>query len=327
MKTAHVIGWALPMAISLGGCYNEVDLDSYRTPDGENLLVINSILCPDSAVRGAATRTYFYSDRRPEREYVPGLDMELTVNDTPAGRLTFDPATRLYRSDVVPSEGDRVRVSTVWQGKEVTATDSVPRHVSIESVRVERQGPTQYYWHNDYIFTYYVTFSEPPGPGNYYFLKYDGWGDGLYGNMEERNYTYEYVFQQLAHRVQQSRPGWEPYSPLGLPFSDQGIDGTTHTLVLKEIVQGGYFVDFSRWTVMHRRFRLYAISEAYYRYLVGMLCADSYDDSLSGGMVNIGLVEPASVFSNIIGGTGIMASYSIDEMEIDAMEQVGPFPD
>lgn len=32
-------------------CYHEVDMDSYRDEDGENLLTLNSLVTPDSTVQ------------------------------------------------------------------------------------------------------------------------------------------------------------------------------------------------------------------------------------------------------------------------------------
>lgn len=318
--------YAVPFLL-LSSCYSEIDLDSEKDSEGRDLLVLNIIANPDSVVRAYATDTYFFSDVHSGHKFILDLNMSLVVNGTSKGEMTFDERKKAYCSDFIPNEGDTLSVSTTYMGQDVSASDIVPRKVAIEALDAERQGPTQYYWSNDYIFTYHITFTDPANERNYYFLKYDGWGDGIYGFMEERNYEYEFVFQQLARQVQTSRPGWKPYSPLGLPFSDDGIDGKTHTLNVKEIVQGGTITYFQYWTCMHRKFWLYSISESYYNYLVSLLVNDTYEESISGGMIDIGLIEPGKVFSNIQGnGVGIMGSYVMDVTEADILDIVGHFP-
>jgi hypothetical protein len=144
--------------------------------------------------------------------------------------------------------------------------------------------------------------------------------------MGERVFSYEYVFQQLARQVNSNIPGWEPYSPDGLPFSDYGIDGEKHTLVVKEIMQGGNGRDLTRYKTMSRKFRLYAVSKDYYDYMLSMIYNDTDADGLHAGMIDLGVTEPLSYFSNIHGGIGIFAAYSLDELVLDVMDIVGVFP-
>lgn len=327
MKKLLILFSTVITLIPASSCYSDIDLDHYINDSGGSLLVLNSIINPDSMVKVSATRTYFFSDRHPEHNAVPDLDLGLYVNGKFCQQMKFSLTDMAYHSSFNPAPGDTVELSTSYGGKSVKATDVMPGKIKIESVEIERQGPTQYYSRNDYIFTYRITFADPPKAQNFYFIRYDGYGDGIYGFMEERNYTYEYVFQQLAKQIQVSRPGWVPYSPLGLPFSDEGIDGKTHTLILKEIVQGGVISFLHNWTCMYRNFKLYSISENYYKYLVSVLCNDTYDDSLSGGLVNIGLVEPTKIYSNITGnGVGILGAYSVADTTVNTFDTVGSFP-
>lgn len=315
------------LLITTVSCYTDIDLDKYIDDSGASLLVINSVVNPDSTMKVTATRTYFFSDMHPTHDFVEGLNINLSVNGEFCQTMEFSSSDMAYHSNFTPSYGDTIEIATTYSGKEVKAMDVMPHRIKIESFDIERQGPMQYYWHNDYVFTYKISFTDPPKERNFYFMQYDGYGDGIYGFMEERNYTYEFVFQQLAKQVQVSRPGWIPYSPLGLPFSDDGIDGENHTLILKEIVQGGVISYLHNWTCMYRNFKLFSISENYYNYLVSVLCNDTYDDSLSGGLVNIGLIEPTKIFTNITGnGVGLLGSYSVADTTVNTFDTVGPFP-
>lgn len=310
----------------LSGCYQDIDLDKYKGQNGEHLLTINSIINPDSTIAAAVTKTYFFSDIHNSRDYVRDLDIRVKVNDRECGSMVFDPAANLYVSDIKPSEHDIVELSTIYSDEPVECKDEVPSKVRIESVSVDRQGPMSIYSDKDYIVTYKITFSDPADVKNYYFLHYDMDWPSKSVMMGERDYAFEYVFQQLASRINANIPGWEPYSPYGLPFTDDGIEGKTHTLVVKEILQGGYGVDLTRYNEMKRKFRLFSISKDYYDYLLSVLYNDTNSEGLHGGMIDLGVAEPMKYFSNINGGVGIFAAYSLDEVKLDVMKIIGKFP-
>lgn len=317
---------------TLASCYHEIDLDKYRQEGGSDLLTLNSLVSPDSTVKVAATRPYFFSDEHNKRDVVKGLDIRLTVNGKDCGTMVFDPERQLYVSDVKSKSGDKIELSTFYRDSEVTASDVVPHAPRIESITAERQGPVHVYYDNDFIITYRITFDERPGEGDYYFLQWD-MVRRLYGDphpqgltMGTRDFTYEFVFNKLAEEIHGTLPGWEPYSPEGLPFSDKGIDGKKHTLVLKEVIQGIERVD-SR-TAMERRFFLYSISKPYYDYLVSMLINCTDDKGLEGGLIDLGIADPVKVYSNIRGGLGILGSYAMAPADtIDVISLTGPFPD
>lgn len=322
--------YILLATLCLASCYDEIDLDDYREEEGKNLLTLNSIVNPDSTVSVVATRTYFFSDIHNSPSYVSDLDMQLEVNGAQREKMIFNKERNLYESTVRPQEGDEVSIRALYNEQEVVCSDKMPRKVPIGSIRVERQGPMHIYWNNDYIFTYRIAFTDVPGTDNYYFLQYDApatYEDRVDGvTMGERDFTYEFVFQQLADQINATIPGWEPYSPHGLPFSDRGIDGRTHTLVVKEIVQDSPGSSLSRRKRMNRKFQLYSISKAYYNYLVSILCNNSDDGGIHGGMIDLGISDPVQIYSNINGGTGILGSYVLDEKVVDILKTVGPFP-
>ena len=311
---------AMPLAVS---CYSDISLDDYRDDEGSQLLVINAMVNPDSTICAMATRPYFFSDLHKGRTYVPDLDMHLYVGGRDMGTMTYDAAQHRYTSDIKPQPGDEVRIETHFNGREVSCTDTVPRPVRMERIEAECQGPLTIYWSNDYIYTYRITFNDPAGEDNYYFLSWkDKWvsyDETPSLDIGERKYSDEFVFQQLALSIHDVMPGWEPYLPAGLPFSDKGIDGTEHTLLLREIIQssGGNRLEYC--PEMWREFNLYTISKAYYDYLVGVICSrtDLDDNLLGNGLVDIGAAEPVAIPSNVIGGTGILGCYTRHKIMTD----------
>lgn len=314
------------LLLVLASCYHEVDMDGYKDDNGGTTLTINSLITPDSTIQLMATKTYFFSDVHDERTYVKDLDIDVTLNLEPKGNMTYDANSNLYESGIKVSAGDEVRIHTRYLDRDVEATDTVPFMVPIEDVSVSRQGPVGIYTNNNFVFTYNISFIDPTGEDNYYFLQWNEVERGKDVTMGERDFTHEFVFQQLANQIHSTLPGWEPYCPYGLPFSDKGIEGEQHTLVLKEIVQ--MYDGSTSWrnTQMKRLFKLYTISKSYYDYLVSVLINQTDDKGLEGGMIDLGIADPIKVFSNINGGVGILGCYTTSQIEIDVFEIVGPFP-
>lgn len=310
----------------LTSCYKELDMSDYRDNNGESLLTINSLVTPDSTIQLMATRTYFFSDVHNERSYVKDLDIEVLVNSNMAGTLTYNAESNLYESVIKPSSGDKVTLRTKFLGKNVETTDTIPTPVPIESITVSRKGPVSIYTNSDFVFTYNITFTDPAGEENYYFLQWDEVDRSKDIPMGERDFTHEFVFQQLASRIHSTLPDWEPYSPYGLPFSDKGLEGERHTIVVDEIVQMAEGSYLWKLTQMKRRFKLYTISKPYYNYLVSVLINQTDDKGLEGGMIDLGMADPVKIYSNIDGGVGILGCYTTAEKDVDPLETVGSFP-
>jgi len=114
-------------ALVLTSCCHDIDLDGYREDEGENLLTLNSIINPDSTIRVAATKTYFFSDVHNDRSYVGGLQIEMFVNGVSKGFMTYNKDSKMYDSEIYPQEGDEIRLSTNYQGATVSCCDKVPK--------------------------------------------------------------------------------------------------------------------------------------------------------------------------------------------------------
>lgn len=300
---------AVVATLVLTSCYRDLDLQDVRDYKAEQQVVaLHAIVNPDSVVSAVVTRPYFYTDDHQRPDYVPGMSIELTVNGEARGLLQYDDRSHKYYSTVKPGPGDVVELKTEYLFQPVTGQDILPRPVSIERVTATRQGPLAIYTGDDYVYTYKITFKDAPGVDNFYFLQYDAVHPRV-DFMGERDFTHEYVFQQLASRINRTVPGWTPYSYLGLPFSDDGIDGKTHTLEVRETVQGAAYPGAPRSSEMNRVFRLYAISRAYYEYLLTVITNDTNGSSLRSGMVDAGLVNPIKTYSNVEGGLGFVGSY------------------
>lgn len=312
--------FVLILMMTMSACYHEIDMNRYREDEGQNLIVLNSLCNPDSVVQVSATHTFFFSDVHTDPVYISDLQMDVSIDGEIFERMAYDGQRNLYQSSIKPKEGGKIHV-VAYHPKlmaRIEATDIIPYRVNIERIASLRQGPVHVYSDEDYIFTYRITFTDTPDQPNYYFLQYDTPDEHSPYRMGERDFTYEYVFQQLAREVSDGIFEWTPYSYTGLPFSDKGIEGKKHTLVVREILQNPN--GFDHWTEMPRRFCLYSISKNYYDYIVSVLRNSTSDNGLQGGLIDLGLSEPGRVFSNIIGGTGILGSYVRDEKVVDVFQ-------
>lgn len=321
----HILFPAVIALLCCASCYREIDLSDYAEEEGKDLLTLNSFVCPDSTVAAAASRTYFFADVHHNPVYVTDLELHVAINGKDCGLMHFDEGRNLYLSDVKASPGDRVTLSTEFLGKEVRAEDVMPAVTPIVSVAVERRGPMQVYYERDFIVTYKITFTDDPAVDNYYFLSLKAPDRRFSPNLGTLDYTHELVFQKLADRLHSTMPGWTPYSPYGLPFSDQGIEGKTHTLVLEEVMQDTPRGHLALAETMIREVRLYSISKAYYDYAVSCIANGGDDEGLQGGMIDLGIAEPVKIYSNVSGGVGILGCYATDSRRLDVIGELGPF--
>ena len=308
-------------------CSQETNLEGFRDDEIANMLTLNSVVTPDSAISVVATKPYFFSDVHNGYDFVDDLSIEVWINDIHKGAMSYDYQNNRYRIDETPSAGDRIMISTIYNGKKVSASDVVPHQAVIEEVRVERKGPMHIFGNRDYMMTYYVTFTDNADEENYYFFAYDQYGSSIETNMGQKDYSHEFVFQQLARTINATVPGWAPSSEMGLPFSDVGINGETHTLTVKEVIQNSGFDYVTKWKSLPRFFKLYSISKPYYSYLVSLLCNGNGKDNIQSGMIDFGLVEPLKIYGNINGGLGVLGCYSHHIQVIDVIDLLGSFPE
>lgn len=310
--------------MSVSACERELSLDGFRDKDTEDMLVVNAILNPDSLIKVSVTHPFFFSD--PHTYYPPVRDLEVMVSEDDSDwmRLEFDASRRLYVSDMRPDDGSSIRLKISGGNQLVSAFDTVPHEVPVERVEVTGEGPVHIYWDNDYRFTYRITFQDPPGEENFYFLAVDSDALGYeFSQMGQVDYTLDYVFNVMAEMINKDMQGWRPDGVFGYPFSDKGIDGQRYTLTVSEVLQ-------APWTQMikklPRRINLYAISRPYFEHMLSILSQDYDQVALKGNLLSLGLVEPTKIYTNIESGVGILGCYNLSRIKIDLLEYTGGWP-
>ena len=114
------------ITLALTSCYQEINLDKYKGANGENLLVLNSVINSDSIISAVASKTFFYTDPYKEREYVIDLDIAVSVNGEEKGLLKFNPENNHYESGYRPNEKDIVELKTYYKGESIECIDTIP---------------------------------------------------------------------------------------------------------------------------------------------------------------------------------------------------------
>lgn len=315
---------ALILMMLIPACERDFLLDDYRDKHTEDMLVVNAILNPDSLMKVSVTHPFFFSI--PHTSYPPVSDLKVMMADGGDDwlPLVFDSVAGVYFSDRRPHSGSPVRLRISGGGQSVSAVDTVPHEVSVESVEISGEGPIHIYWDGDYRFTYRITFQDPPEEENFYFLVVqDDAVSYEFTQMGQVDYSMDYVFNVLAEMINKDVQGWRPDGGFGYPFSDKGIDGQKYTVTVSEVLQYPVVSMIER---LPRKVNLYAISRAYFEHMVSILSQDYEQAALQGNLLSLGLIEPTKIYTNIDSGAGILGSYCLSTFKVDLLEQTGGWP-
>lgn len=153
---------------------------------------------------------------------------------------------------------------------------------------------------------YEITFQDPPGERNYYFVRV--MSDADYS--VPLDYSQDEVFSGIFEGLNGLDEGSAYNGRNGMAFSDAIFNGKRYTLRLSELFSGDVSWHFAREGEGARRMvQLYSISEGYFRYLSGIFNED--EESFNRQLVSVGLSEPPTLFTNVKNGTGIVGSLQL----------------
>lgn len=314
---------------TLLSCETEIEFNGKVT---EPVLVVNALACADSIIHTKVSLSRFFLDQEEDSPVVTNATVALYVNGTfRENLLHFEKGE--YLSTYVTVQGDVLKLNVSALGYEsVWSETTVPLATAdfqIDSTIVksdtsllidikydgpyEEIGPNTPYHYDtvgfnfNYTHTYKVKFSNPVGVSNYYRLVVHNMTtiNGRISTNEYRNDIEDIVFGSGKNNLDGlfAETGDDPYNV----FSDELIDGTTHTITFK------YQQDFNRYnkwpynagssTVFERSVTidLQAISRAYYLYLKSLKALGLADPFLS---------EPVQIYTNIDKGLGILGAHT-----------------
>lgn len=292
---------AILLTAGLGSCTTDIDPDV----DFEEVLVINMLAEAGKPITASVTHSWLFN-AKPKDVAVSDAIVVLTINGGPSVRMTYDPDSRNFVSDVIPQEGDQVEVfaATTKYGN-ASGRSIVPHSVSIENISytyfVEKDdlsttiipdgnGGYIMYHPDVYRFDFTLTFTDPADEENYYLL--DGASESFDPVLNENSTPLDAVFSRNNEFI---------------VFSDRTISGETYNLKFRMSV-------WEKTPSMIHTIRLFSISKEYYQYLISL---HKKYDGVQGTLEEIGVAEPLRIYSNVSSGAGIVGAQSLDMREFD----------
>ena len=322
------ISGLLFLAVLFLACERIVDMDSLRP---EPKLVLNGVLKTGEPVRVTLSRTWFYSDGKPNVT-IPGANVKLYVNDVFRDRLSFvapekETESGCYESAFTPSAGDRVRITASVAGyPDVASVTELPKLMPVDTCRLVSH--ISGFWEKDSLNVYHLDYTlelvirDDPDEANYYLIYgkeqfrhsgggYGGevWEDtGVYMRSCRIRFADDPLFKTETTAFDFIFGTGNSQNEYWGAFSDELIEGKSYTMRLP-IGNGSYTVNQSKedGTIMEPGrfcFYLQSISKDYYDYLKTLQKLNS--GFFIGDLASSGFAEPIRIPSNVEGGTGIV---------------------
>lgn len=312
----------LLVSVTFSSCYNDLNLDKYR-PDP--IAVLNSAISPDTVVMASVSHTVFFADYRDVDPTIRDADVDLYVNDKFQEKMVWTVDTLLkaggiYRSTYQPATGDKIKIEAHTSFGDASGEDIVPESTAITDVKLSYiqfedqnstvHGPGGVSHPIKYKITYDITFKDDPDKRNYYCIRLETLsGYSLYGIID---YSEDAVFVAQRPIIDSSAPDKTIFGRYGLTFTDDIINGKQYTMRITETEDSD---NIHHGKHNYRRIVLYSLSEAYYKYLTGIL--NKNNTSITGTLIDFGFSEPLPHYSNISGGLGMLATLQSNIYTLD----------
>lgn len=269
------------------------------------------MISPDEPVRAEVMHTLFLTDEK--KNTLPRITdarVQAVVNGSQVFPMVRDTVKGYFEANYVPRPGDRIRIEADTRYGRAVGEDQMPQLVPIDTVKVTLQelGTSKDVGGagGDKECRYQITFQDPPGERNYYFVRV--MGDADYS--VPLDYSQDEVFSGIFEGLNGLDEGSAYNGRNGMAFSDAIFNGKRYTLRLSELFSGDVSWHFGReGEGVRRTVQLYSISEGYFRYLSGIFNED--EDSFNRQLVSVGLSEPPTLFTNVKNGTGIVGSLQL----------------
>lgn len=285
----------------LCSCTTDFEPDLHSDP----VVVINVMASFNEPIKASVTRSIEIGSSSENNIILRDAIVTVALNDGAPQRMLFNEESEKFESDVSPNMGDKVVISAVHSkyGKAEGST-VIPIPVQIDHWEREYRVMHDYnaimpdqngniHYQKIINFEYKLTFTDPGDTENYYLLS---------SNMNCTDPILEENTSALDEIADNTN--WFYL------FSDKQISGKTYTLTCSRKFPTNFYQDH----YYVNNIKLYSISKEYYLYLFSLF--KKYE-GFNGMMNEIGLASPFIIYSNINGGTEIVASQSWSEFADD----------
>ncbi|MBN1119156.1 MAG: DUF4249 domain-containing protein [Bacteroidales bacterium] len=302
--------------------------------DVEKLIVVNSVISPDSPISVNLSLTRHILDNAEIQQMIPpkyNPNIKLFVNNEYSEDLAYNEITKKYVSSFKPQIGDSYSIEIIQDGYEpVTATSVIPENVKIVSIDTatidDDPGGSSYnggygVFVSDENLHCEIEIDDPEGVKNYYMISMSA----DVSRMEWRDTSYYVVdsvfFNEIWYTELREVTSYEKYTRYlnenllfssgdlsilfhdyqGYVLDDSFFDGKKYSIKTKIPVQNLYSLDSAIVTI-----KVKTLSEDYFRYLNTRFRHYSSKDDF--------FTTPVIVYDNIEGGVGVMGAYSTDSL-------------
>jgi hypothetical protein len=274
MTKRNIIILTIITSIFFSSCDKIINVD---VPGGENQLVVNATLCPDSIISATICKSKNVLDKN-KTEYLNSENIVVYENNILVDTLKCK-GNGLYLGNVKPLIN---KTYTLKVAGIITATDSVPEPVKIEKVDTTNviNGKSQ-------LLNCAVNFTDPANNVNFYILRILFADVKKPKNTQLQKYTC-YDPMIMSQDITDSLAGGNILS-----FDDSQFNGKSHSILVSMLYPKNKIIYFQLWS----------ISRAFYKYCY----------TIASNRVNntSWLSTKIQVISNVKGGLGILAAYSI----------------
>jgi len=328
MKNLSFIAMLLMFGL-FAACETEIP---FNGTESDPVLVVNSLICTDSVIQANITSSRFFLSNENTFKVVANATVALYVNGSFQENLT-DQGQGTYRGQYVSKEGDALRLNVSATGYQAVWTETtMPYKVSgfqIDStitktdttLIIQARGygggylggyndPIQYdtlgKTYSD-IYQYKIQFSNVSGVSDFYRLIVKQ----TTSSFGFTTVSYQSDFDDIVFGTKKTNmDGAFMESKLDRYniFSDELIDGKTHTITVKVSIDHNKFYDMVDTTTYAHRVTidLQSISKDYYLYLKSLKALEIADPFMS---------EPVQIYTNVTGGLGIVGARTNQQRE------------
>lgn len=290
-------------------CEKVIDFNGRIT---EPMLVLNSYITPDSAVKAQVSESRFFLSNQDTFTMVSNANIVLWVNGAIEENLTYN-GNGLYKGSYFPHPGDSLRLlvsvpgkpgiscgTTVQASPQVDAPDTnsvlIATHVPViryDSIAL-KQDTLGYA--DSHKINFVMKISDDGNVRNYYRLIVRSVTRSLGITTTSYSFSFDDVVSGNTEKGSFGPPSSLISNKFNI-FSDNLFDGKVYPLSFSLMdTYGSFFPMYHKYVYI----TLQSLSPAYYFYL----------QTREAIGINSFFAEPVQVYSNVEGGTGIFGSFT-----------------
>jgi hypothetical protein len=307
--------YILPLLMLIfSSCQKVIEFNGKIT---EPLLVINSLVTPDSVVKAQLTESRFFLSNQTTFNTVDNATITLMVNGIPKENLSLTDSG-IYVGNYHPVVGDSISLLVKAQGKTdlscgttvvpaptIVSIDTTSVYTGISAPIININKMTQKIdtigYSRSRTLKIVLHFTDVPDIQNYYRLVVITKTSSIYGSYDDYYFSFDDIVSGNTNQNSVGPPTSLTSNKYNV-FSDDLFNGKTYPLSfsISDNIDSYSFGNSLFSPQKEVIVKLQSISKSYYLYL----------QTRASTKNNNFFSEPVQVYSNVTGGIGILGSYT-----------------